>query len=58
MPEELKNVSIQLDSKTAESIADKYITYKYTDTALGFICVCFCIILVGYVVKLFIKHCD
>lgn len=45
MPEELKelkNVSIQLDSQTAERIADRYITFKYVE---NFSCV---LLVVGF----------
>lgn len=31
MPEELKNTTIQIDSKTAEQIAGQYITFKYVE---------------------------
>ena len=37
--EDLKNVQVNLDSATAQQIADQYIRYKYIDSAMGFICV-------------------
>lgn len=36
MPDELKNIHVQLDSETARQIADSYITYMYFETVLRF----------------------
>lgn len=55
MPEELKGTTIVLDSPTAERIAHEYITYKYIDSAMGFVCAVLMVALVAYVIHRFIK---
>lgn len=58
MPEELKslNTTIQLDSKTAELIANKYITYKYYETGLTFVGLLFMAICVCLLIKKMVEE--
>lgn len=49
--EDLKNISVNLDSETAKQIAEQYLVWKYVDSSMAFVCMMAIIIGIALAVR-------